>query len=428
MDLLSFLDTVPSLIYTIQILIAACLVVSTIPKRRHWLLVFILSSALFLAAGYFTPDILVCGFLYLPLLLLFILLGPALYFVLNIKLNGVIFCVLSIALMQHTAECCTMSVRFIIGLNESQWAWMLVSYVCYAVIYALFYAFLVRKIKEIDMKPWKVAVVSVIAFLGVFTLRNIAVYWSDRLEIGGVIRAIYNIYGTVCCVFCMTVMFSSNREDKLTLEAQMMNEFLSREQEHYNKLVQNQDVINRKCHDLKYQIEAARKFSSSEEQGKVIEKLERDVMIYDNIAKTGNVALDYTISEKVLFCTQNDIQFTYIVEGDEIGFMEPTDIYTLFGNALDNAIECVLQYEDREKRIVSLYVAKKGNILRVHFENYCEESYQIINGEIQTHKQDKENHGFGLRSIRYIAEKYGGYAAVDQQGDLFMLDLMFPLD
>lgn len=57
------------------------------------------------------------------------------------------------------------------------------------------------------------------------------------------------------------------------------------------------------------------------------------------LVHTGNDALDAILSEKGLACEQGGIAFRCMADGAAVGFMAPTDIYSLFGNALDNAIE-----------------------------------------------------------------------------------------
>lgn len=44
-----------------------------------------------------------------------------------------------------------------------------------------------------------------------------------------------------------------------------------------------------------------------------------------------------------------------------------------------------------------------------------------------TTKKDKENHGYGLKSIIYIAEKYGGKVSVKASGGVFDLNIIFPI-
>jgi hypothetical protein len=59
-------------------------------------------------------------------------------------------------------------------------------------------------------------------------------------------------------------------------------------------------VIHRKFHDLKYQLEAVKRESSKEGREKMFSRMESEIAVYENMAKTGNVSLDYIISEKLL--------------------------------------------------------------------------------------------------------------------------------
>ena len=63
----------------------------------------------------------------------------------------------------------------------------------------------------------------------------------------------------------------------------------------------------------------------------------------------------------------------------------------------------------------------------IRVENYLEESLRFANGLPVTTKGGRDEHGFGLKSIRYLAQKYGGsmMAAVEEQW--FILKVMLPL-
>ena len=147
---------------------------------------------------------------------------------------------------------------------------------------------------------------------------------------------------------------------------------------------------------------------SDEERERGIREAEEAVMIYGNIAKTGNETLGIILTEKSLLCERHKIRFTYMIDGEQLDFMDPVDIASLFGNAPDNAIESVLRTDDAERRIIRLNASVKRSFFSVHFENYCGETVVFRDGMLQTVKQDNRYHGFGVKSIRYIVEKYGG--------------------
>lgn len=96
------------------------------------------------------------------------------------------------------------------------------------------------------------------------------------------------------------------------------------------------------------------------------------------------------------------------------------DLYTLLGNAIDNAIEAVMNLPE-EKRLISLNIKDMGQMLYIEVENYFDGSLSVEDGVIITTKSDKENHGYGVRSIRMIAERYNGNVEIKTEGDLFSL-------
>ena len=108
--------------------------------------------------------------------------------------------------------------------------------------------------------------------------------------------------------------------------------------------------------------------------------------------------------------------------------MEPTDLYSFFGNALDNAIEAVERLDDPERRSIGLVVRRTGDMVSVHVENYFDGQVSFDGeGLPQTRKADEANHGFGVRSMRMIAEGLGGSLNCNASGDVFSLDALLPL-
>ena len=418
-----FIASHPALIYAFQLLIAESGLLVFLPKKKYWWAIYLGCSVVFMTVNFFLPDLIMGGFLYLPLIISFLLIGITYFFVCGMNVRGVVFAVIFVGLMQHTAECLTMSVRYLFDISSDSAMWMVLSLVCYVITYIPYFYYFSRRKGDIKLKQWKLIVMALVVFFGIFSLRNLAAIVCQQWTVDHYICSIYNAYAAICCVLCCAYMFSSDREAVVRDDNAEMSKLLRREQEHYAQLVSNQETINRKCHDLKYQIAEIRHDIADEEREERIARLEKDILIYESIAKTGNVALDYTISEKYLYCQQNSIQFSYMVDGESLNFMDPTDIYTLFGNALDNAIECVIAYEDVEKRIISLNVRETAGVLRIRVENYCEEKVKIENGNVETKKKDKENHGIGLKSIRYIAKKYGGTTYVDWDLNTFSLDI-----
>ena len=116
-----------------------------------------------------------------------------------------------------------------------------------------------------------------------------------------------------------------------------------------------------------------------------------------------------------------------MADGSRLGFMNEAELYSLFGNAIDNAITAVRKVEDESRRYIGLNVSQLKGFVKVNIHNYYEGELNFSEeGLPLTTKADKENHGFGMKSIRYIVEKYGGTVSVKTEKGVFNLNILFP--
>lgn len=184
------------------------------------------------------------------------------------------------------------------------------------------------------------------------------------------------------------------------------------------------DIINIKCHDLKHQLMALQ--GSGGVDPEYLAKLSESISIYSAVTATGNDALDTVLTDKSLLCSKNNIQLTYIASGKDIDFLSASDVYSLFGNALDNAIEYVMGLPE-EKRVIKLFVGRRDAFIRVTVSNYFEgPPPRLVDGLPQTTKGDTAYHGYGMKSIKQITEHYGGNMTVVVEGKMFTLSILFP--
>lgn len=121
----------------------------------------------------------------------------------------------------------------------------------------------------------------------------------------------------------------SDGMDKARLEQAVLGQMLSESQAHYESLSLSIESVNRKYHDLKYQLSALRESGNDD----ILDKLESDLSTYARAAKTGNIALDNTLSEKEWVCEHKQIELVYMLDGARLTFMEPLDVYVQIGRA-----------------------------------------------------------------------------------------------
>lgn len=183
------------------------------------------------------------------------------------------------------------------------------------------------------------------------------------------------------------------------------------------------DLLNIKAHDLKHQLGSHGQTITDE----AAKEMQQVLDSYDNLADTGNKALDAILTHKIHQAEQKGIKITFLVDGEKLSFMKDIDIYSLFGNILDNALEAVKALEQEDKRIISISVSAKDYFLSISATNYFSGTIKLVDGLPQTTKQDRMYHGFGMQSIKMLTEKYHGDLNISVKDDIFTLDILFPL-
>ena len=326
---------------------------------------------------------------------------------------------------QHIAKNIASMVRFIPAvsaiLSRNYWIMYLIELAVCTVMFTLVYFLFVRgkMLSENAKGVRKKMLVSLFVVLICIGLSRLTTDDATRSDLAALAETLYAI---ASCVLVLFLLSSLTENDKMQNEVEMMSELLHRERERYKYEKDNIELINIKCHDLKHQINALR-LDASESR---IREIEEAVMIYSSVVKTGNDVLDVILTEKSLYCEKHHIHLTCVVRGEALSFMENMDIYSLFGNALSNAIEEVSKIDDEERRVISMNVDSNGNFLTVHVENFYDGEIKFEDGLPQT-RRDKNYHGFGMKSMRYIAKRYGGFMSVSAEDGKFRLNIVFPL-
>ncbi|MBQ9317946.1 MAG: sensor histidine kinase [Atopobiaceae bacterium] len=238
------------------------------------------------------------------------------------------------------------------------------------------------------------------------------------------------IHGAVC-VFVLFAQYEMLFAQHLRSEAAATERLMAEQQRQYELSRDNIEAINIKCHDIRHQIRHLGETGTAVDAA-VLADIAREVSVYDATVRTGNEALDTILTEKRLLCEGEGITLTCMADGHALDFLAPSELYALFGNALDNAIEATRQVPEGG-RSISLGVRRVGDMVSIHVENTCVGQASFADGLPQTTKltgdgtRDTTNHGIGTRSMRALAERYDGIFSAAQRGDVFCLDITLPL-
>ena len=116
-----------------------------------------------------------------------------------------------------------------------------------------------------------------------------------------------------------------------------------------------------------------------------------------------------------------------LADGALLNRLHVADICTIFGNARDNALESVVMIPDPQKRLIHVSVSAQKNFIFINISNTLGTDLIESEDSLLTTKEDKKNHGYGLKGIKYAAGKYGGHVAYKAEDGWFRLNILIPI-
>lgn len=403
--------------FTIEIIICE-VIFSIFSKFRKWrwkplsYILLVAAVAVLIAVGFSLPLLPIPALTPLIVFALSILLQ---WLVLNTPINRILFNSVAAYAVQNLA----VNFRgFLMSFFELRgWGSFIVRTVLTAAVYVFAYFVFARKInrKELSISYIHLYIMS---FVSVFIT---SVLFALMRRSGKLDVYTYAILA-ICCLLALLYQFSTFNRANSDKETVTLERLLYYEQKQHDLTQETIDLINIKCHDLKKQVIALKEFLGDKAEG-VLGDTEKVVSLYDEMVKTGNKNLDLIISEEKLYCSKHGVTIDVMADGAQLDFMSPADIYSLFSNALINAVESVM-YEDEGNRNVGLDVHLNGDYVCIKITNVCTRPVKFVDGLPVTSKEDKKFHGYGIKSMEYIAEKYGGNMVVHLENSLFTVKII----
>ncbi len=174
-------------------------------------------------------------------------------------------------------------------------------------------------------------------------------------------------------------------------------------------------------HDLHNHMEMLHGYLARNKVGEALEYLEdlrTPIQEITQTVWTGDEALDYLLNSKLAAIQKMQIAVKTNIEFPRNTNIRSVVLTTILGNLLDNAMEAALKCEEGQ-RFIHLTVRRINNILIIKVENSYREQPVTEAGELQSSKEDKQRHGWGLKSARTAAESYGGNLETSFRDNVF---------
>lgn len=189
---------------------------------------------------------------------------------------------------------------------------------------------------------------------------------------------------------------------------------------HFQSKMEEEKKVRRLYHDMKNLLLVAR---MNQGENSLLDSVEQELEEYGQYYECGNAILDVILKEKMNAAKKKGIDMQVKVDFTEGNFIGDRDIITIFGNALDNAIEASEKIP-AEEALITVKAGRVRNMLSILFENNRAEE---CNPDLQTTKEDGFLHGFGITNIRNAVDRYDGVCTIEAPAKRFLLQILIPV-
>lgn len=276
---------------------------------------------------------------------------------------------------------------------------------------------------KLGKKEW-IMIFSVmgLSFAGIALLNILRSHASgDEITFLLCLEICFILIAAVC--FYMTVLLNKSQKESERLKLiSQQNEFRSQYAENAKK---QYDDIQRMRHDIKQTylvILALLKEKKFDEVFDFIQTNTDRISYMEVLIDVGDDVINALLNAKLISAKQQGIKIICNVDS-RVSDIDKVDLCNLLGNMLDNAIEACVKC-GKERRIIEVGIKRFDEIYFIEISNSVSGNVFEENKLLKTTKSNAELHGFGIKSIQSIAEKYGGSVNFVQEDDIFRCDVI----
>jgi sensor histidine kinase regulating citrate/malate metabolism len=163
-----------------------------------------------------------------------------------------------------------------------------------------------------------------------------------------------------------------------------------------------------------------------EEMDIYLNDLDRDLTDIDTVLKTGNLMVDAILNSKLSLAISQDIKVNAKATVPKNLQVADIDLCVIIGNLMDNAMEAAIKLENPRDRFIRVYIREMKGQLYISIANSTEGNIKESGLEYISTKLGA-NHGFGLKRVDSIVNKYGGFINRQSEEGVFATEITLPI-
>lgn len=228
----------------------------------------------------------------------------------------------------------------------------------------------------------------------------------------------------ITILFLLTIFFNKRRQEHYFYEYQ--DKMMSVQLEEINHIYMTMRGWRHDYHNHMQKIRAHLALNELKEVNDYIDQMETQLNAIDLKYKTGNTGMDAILNSKLTLAEENGLEIKCDAKLPEFLPINQVDLCVLLGNLIDNAIEACEKIEGEQRKFLRIYLCVMKSQLYISVSNATNEVVRKLDKEYITNKRG--NHGYGLRRINLIVEKYKGFINRQNEPGVFATEVMLPFE
>lgn len=230
-----------------------------------------------------------------------------------------------------------------------------------------------------------------------------------------------SLYAITCCCLALFMSYFLHNLVASEKENAVLQRIREEEKRQYEISQNASEQLHIIYHDLRHKLTAL----EGRLPRKELESMRESLETYGAVCNTGLEALDVVLNEKIRQGQSKGIQLSFMGNGENLAFMDQMEIYSMFGNLLDNALTAAEKLALTGQKVIGVVIERKGNLVLINVTNYLGDKIMTFsNGlPLSTKEEEPGYHGYGLRSVRAIAKKYDGDLMISTMEGIFNVNV-----
>lgn len=255
-------------------------------------------------------------------------------------------------------------------------------------------------------------IASIIVLLGIVRITELYAT-TDNIYILFSVATILLMYANITVFWVHESLIKTQKENT---ELQLQAQKAELDTEYYTLLQNQHENSNILIHDIKRHLLSIKDLADENDCDGIEHYIDNLYSEYDvkNIKKYSNHKLvNAIINRYAKVFSDCGITFNCDIRNIDFSFIADNDLTSLLDNLLENALEASRDSED--KKVELLIAPTNVNYISISLSNTCSTAPNIKNGKLITTKKKSAPHGYGIKSIKRIADKYDGDVSFDYE-------------